>query len=102
VAPAGGYELRRHASIGGLAEAAVVKLIPPAAPNTGKTAVTVRMRVAGNEFTVSLDGQVIDTWTDARISAGGIGFVGAPEERARLYWVKVTPIGHSSKEFSKR
>jgi hypothetical protein len=103
VAPGGGYEFRRYAVIGGQAEAATVRPVPPASPApTGKTAVTLRTRVAGNEFTVSLDGQVIDTWTDARLPAGGIGFVGAPAERARLYWVKVTPIGHLSKEYSKR
>jgi len=103
VAPGGGYEFRRCAVIGGDAEAAAVRAVPPASPApTGKTAVTLRTRVAGSEFTVSLDGQVIDTWTDARLPAGGIGFVGAPEERARLYWVKVTPIGLFSKEYSKR
>jgi hypothetical protein len=101
--PGGGYEFRRCAVIGGAAEAATVRSVPPASPApTGKTAVTLRTRVAGNEFTVSLDGQVIDTWTDDRLPAGGIGFVGAPEERTRLYWVKITPIGHLSKEYSKR
>ncbi len=101
--PGGGYEFRRCAVIGGAAEAATVCAVPPASPApTGKTAVTLRTRVAGNEFSVSLDGQVIDTWTDARLPAGGIGFLGAPEERTRLYWVKVTPIGHLSKEYSKR
>jgi allophanate hydrolase subunit 2 len=80
-----------------------VRTIPAPSPApTGKTAVTVRTRVTGNEFTVSLDGQAIETWTDARLTAGGIGFVGAPEERTRLYWVKVTPIGQLSKEYSKR
>ena len=99
----GGFEFRRSSIIGGLEEGATVRNVPPASPApTGKTAVTVRTRVAGNEFTVSIDGQVIDTWTDARLTAGGIGFVGAPEERARLYWIKVTPIGHFSKEYSKR
>jgi len=103
VAPGGGYELRRRAVIGGLEEGATVQLLPPATPApTGKTAVTVRTRVAADEFTVSIDGQVIDTWTDARMTAGGIGFVGAPEDRARLYWVKVTPIGQFSKEYSKK
>ena len=103
LAPGGGYELRRQAVIGGVAEGATVRAVPPASPaQTGKTAITVRTRVAGNEFTISLDGQAIDTWTDARLTAGGIGFVGAPEERARLYWVKVMPIGHTSKEYSKR
>jgi hypothetical protein len=103
VAPGGGYELRRCLVMGGSAEAATVRSVPAASPApTGKTAVTVRTRVTGNEFTVSIDGQVIDTWTDARLTAGGIGFVGAPDERARLYWVKVTPVGQTSKEYLKR
>jgi hypothetical protein len=103
VAPGGGYELRRCAVIGGSPEQVVVKPVPPATPvPSGKTAVTVRTRVVGDEFAVSLDGQAVDTWADARLTAGGIGFVGAPEERARLYWVKVTPLGQSSKEYSKR
>jgi hypothetical protein len=103
VTPDGGYEFRRCAVIGGSAEEATVRLIPPASPApTGKTAVTLRTRIAGNEFMVSLDGQVIDTWTDARLPSGGIGFVSAPEERARLYWVKVTPIGQFTKEYLKR
>jgi hypothetical protein len=103
MAQGGGFEFRRSTVIGGLEEGATVRNVPPPSPApTGKTAVTVRTRVAGNEFSVSIDGQVIDTWTDARLTAGGIGFVGAPEERARLYWVKVTPIGHTSKEYSKR
>jgi hypothetical protein len=103
LAPGGGYEFRRQAVIGGVAEGPAVRAVPPVSPaQTGKTAVTVRTRVSGNEFTISLDGQVIDTWTDARLTAGGVGFLGSPEERARLYWVKVTPIGHTSKEYSKR
>jgi len=103
VAPGGGYEFRRLAVIGGLAEGATIRMAPPAAPaHSGRTALTIRTRVAGSEFTISLDGQTIDTWTDARLTSGGIGFVGSPEERARLYWVKVTPIGHISKEYSKR
>ena len=103
VAKGGGYEFRRCAVIGDLAEGSTTRQAPPAsAASSGKTAVTVRMRVAGNDFTVSIDGQVIETWSDARLTTGGIGFVGAPEERARLYWVKVTPMGHTSKEYSKR
>jgi len=103
LAPGGGYEFRRQTVIGGVAEGAEVRAVPPGSQaQTGKTAVTVRTRVLGNEFTISLDGQVVDTWTDARLTAGGVGFVGSPEERARLYWVKVTPIGHNSKEYSKR
>ena len=48
LAPGGGYEFRRGSVIGGLAEGATVRQIPPASPApTGKTAVTIRTRVAG-------------------------------------------------------
>jgi hypothetical protein len=97
MAPGGGYELRRGAVTGGAAEPLTVRPVTASIP-PGKTAVTVRTRVAGNVFTVSLDGQAIDTWTDSRLTSGGIGFVSAPEERARLYWVKVSPLGGLSKE----
>jgi hypothetical protein len=101
VLPGGGYELRRCAVMAGAAQDATVRSAPAPA-TSGKTAVTVRTRVMGSEFAVSVDGQAIDTWTDTRLAAGGIGFVGAPEERTRLYWVKVTPTGHLSKEYLKR
>jgi aspartate oxidase len=61
----------------------------------------VSTRVAANEFSVSIEGQAIDTWTDSRLASGGIGFVGAPDDRARLYWVKVLPAGQLNKEYSK-
>jgi hypothetical protein len=103
VMPGGGYEFQRSAVIAGQAEGSIVRVVPPATPApTGKTAVTIRTRVTGNEFAVSLDGQTIETWSDKRLIEGGIGFAGAPEERTRLYWVKVTPIGPHSKEYSKR
>jgi len=103
VAPAGGYEFRRSAVIDGVAETPIGCPVGPASQGpTAKTAVTVRTRVSGSEFIVSLDGKVIDTWTDSRLATGGIGFVGAPDDRARLYWVKVTPAGHNNKEYSKK
>jgi hypothetical protein len=102
VAPKGGYEFRRGAVLGGIAEPATVRpvTVVPSAP-AARTAFTVRTRAAGSEFSVSLDGQVIDTWTDSRLATGGIGFMGAPDDRARLYWVKVSPAGQLNKEYSK-
>jgi hypothetical protein len=101
VAP-GGYELRRGAVIAGAAEAVTVKPVASGmATPAARTAVTVRTHAAGNEFSISLDGTVIDTWTDSRLTLGGIGFASAPDDRARLYWVKVTPAGHASKEYRK-
>ena len=106
VAPGGGFTFSRAAVAGGVAEPAVT--LPVCPPSTakpspgGKTALTVRMRVRGGDFTLYLDGQAIDTWTDARFPIGGIGFVGTPENRARLYWVRLTPAGIPTKENRKQ
>jgi len=54
-----------------------------------KSAVTIHTRVQGNDFTVSMDGEIIERWSDNRLSIGGVGFMGGPEQRARLYWVRL-------------
>jgi hypothetical protein len=54
-----------------------------------KAAVTILTRVRGNDFTVSIDGETIERWSDNRLSIGGVGFLGAPDKRARLYWVRM-------------
>jgi hypothetical protein len=111
VAP-NGYELTRRTFIGGVAETATGAPVMIASSGkstkTTKTAkstkatVTVGTSVSGNTFSISLDGNVIDTWTDPRLALGGIGFVGAPDDRARLYWIKLTPAGQISKEHRKQ
>jgi hypothetical protein len=54
-----------------------------------KAAVTVLTHVRGNDFTVSIDGEVIERWSDNRLAIGGVGFMGGPDQRARLYWVRL-------------
>jgi hypothetical protein len=46
--------------------------------------------VAGNNFTTSVEGEVIDSWADDRLRAGAVGFFGGPEDRPNVYWIKVT------------
>lgn len=65
-----------------------------------KNAYLIRMRIAGTQFSLSIDGQLIETWTDSRLSTGGVGFVGAPEDRARIYWVRFYP--GPAKEFPRK
>jgi hypothetical protein len=89
----GGYEFGRGTVIGGVSELAATTPIRFALNR--KNAVTIRLRAAGSDFSVSLDGQVIDTWTDSRLPVGGIGFIGAPDDRARIYWVRLSPAGKS-------
>ena len=60
---------------------------------------TVRTEVCGNTFAVSISGKIIDTWTDDRLPIGGIGFIGAPDDRARLYWVRLSSAGSPGKEY---
>jgi hypothetical protein len=106
VAPGGGFTFSRASVAGGVRSPAVTLPIHPPSAATpspgGKTALTVRMRLRGSEFTLYLDGRAVDTWTDARFPVGGIGFVGTPDDRARLYWVRLTPAGIPTKENRKQ
>jgi hypothetical protein len=58
----------------------------------------VSVDVEGNRFTASIEGQKIDSWVDDTPVAGAAGFFAEANERARLYWMKVTKnddfIGH--------
>jgi hypothetical protein len=103
--PGGGFTFSRTIVTDGIAEPAVNMPVPPnaTAPSPGgKTAITVKMHVRGTEFTVYLDGQAVETWTSERYPIGGIGFIGSPEDRARLYWVRLTPAGTPTKENRKQ
>ncbi len=63
-----------------------------------KNAVTIRLLAKGTHFSVSLDAQPLESWTDSRLPTGGIGFMGAPDDRARIYWVRLSPLGSPGKE----
>jgi hypothetical protein len=54
------------------------------------TIYNVRMDVHGSEFSVEVQGQIADSWTEARLPRGGIGFFTASGEASRLRWVQVT------------
>jgi hypothetical protein len=96
----GGYEFGRGTVVGGVSELAATT--PISMVLIRKNAITIRLHAMGNDFSVSLDGQVIDTWTDSRLPVGGIGFMGAPDDRARIYWVRLSPAGSAGKEYAKR
>lgn len=50
----------------------------------------VRVRVKGDQFLTSLDGQVIDMWKDKRLRKGGIGFFAEKGESASVRWVSLS------------
>jgi hypothetical protein len=86
----GRYELQRRAVIGGVEEPASVAPLPgvlrPGA------AFTVRTQAHQNDFSIWLDGELAARWTDGRLPVGGIGFVAPRDDRARIYWVRISPL----------
>ncbi len=50
----------------------------------------VLVDVRGSDFTIIIQGQVVDFWSDSRLRQGGIGFFCQRGERARLRWVEVS------------
>jgi len=86
----GRYELRRCAVIGGIEEPAATSPLPgvlrPGA------AFTVKTRAWQNDFTIWLDGELAAKWTDGRLPTGGIGFMAPRDDRARVYWVRLSQL----------
>ncbi|HME10143.1 MAG TPA: hypothetical protein VKG25_24025 [Bryobacteraceae bacterium] len=50
----------------------------------------VRVSVRGSRFLTSVNGQLVSSWTDARLSKGGVGFFSEDGEAALLKWVSVS------------
>ncbi len=91
----GRYELKRCAVIGGIEEPPVSSPLPGVL--RPGSAFTVKTRAAQNDFSIWLDGELAARWTDGRLPTGGIGFMAPRDDRARVYWVRLSQIdGHNS------
>jgi hypothetical protein len=97
--PGGELEFSRSVVFAGAAEPEVAGAVRIAAKP--KSSLTVSTRVDGESYTVSVNGKTIAAWTDGRLPIGGIGFMGAPEDRARLYWVRLSS-GSPAREYRKK
>jgi hypothetical protein len=89
-------EFSRTIVMGGAVESPVVSATR--VPGKKRSALTIRTTVSGSTFTVAVDGTTVDTWTEKRLPSGGVGFLGAADDRARLYWVKVSSSQSTGKE----
>ena len=78
----------RYAVINGKAVSRVEKPLPMTARADMFYRVSVDVR--GEDFTIMVQDQVVDFWSDKRIRQGGVGFFCDRGERARLSWVEVT------------
>lgn len=50
----------------------------------------VQVNVQGSRFLTSVNGQVVSSWTDNRLSRGGVGFFSEDGEAAVLKWVSLS------------
>lgn len=50
----------------------------------------VRVSVRGDHFLTSVDGQLVSSWTDSRLSRGGVGFFNEDGESSVVKWVSLS------------
>ncbi len=87
-APLPDVVLVRYAVIGGKAGPRTVTRLPMQVQMD--TVYRIRVDVQGNNFVTTVQGQVVDVFSDERITRGGVGFFAGPGEESRLRWVEVT------------
>ena len=80
--------LTRYAVIGGKAQDRHDVAIPLSA--RGDTLYRVRMDVQGSNYSLEVQGQMADSWTETRLPRGGVGFFSARGEQSRLRWLQIT------------
>jgi hypothetical protein len=50
----------------------------------------VRMDVKGNDFSMWVQDQMVDSWSEPRLPRGGVGFYSAKGEESLVRWVQIT------------
>jgi hypothetical protein len=50
----------------------------------------VRLSVHGNRFLTSVNGQLVSSWTDTRLSRGGVGFFSEDGESSLVKWASIS------------
>lgn len=78
----------RYAVINGKAEKPVEIELPENARMD--TLYRVRMDVRGPNYALMVQGRVVASWSDTRLTRGGVGFFSAKGEQSRVRWVVVT------------
>lgn len=67
-----------------------VKTLPIPFPVRIDTLYLVRMEVQGQDFTTYIQGQIVDHFSDSRLSQGGVGFYSPKGDKSLLRWVEVS------------
>ncbi len=67
-----------------------LKILPIPFTVHTNTLYLVRMDVSGDKFTTYIQGQLVDSFNDDRLSEGGVGFFTPKGDKSYLRWVEVT------------
>jgi hypothetical protein len=70
-------------------------IVPLGASITKNSSCRVKLSVRGCNFRLLINEKPAFEWSDDRLSEGGVGFFSEGDDKARLYWVKVTPFGEA-------
>lgn len=87
-APLTKLELERWSVINGRTTRVTRLPLPHGGAN--QTLYSIRVEVSGDSITTYLQDQVIDTFNDSRLREGGVGLIGAQDDRARIYGIRVS------------
>ncbi|MBI4876918.1 MAG: hypothetical protein HY822_19955 [Acidobacteria bacterium] len=63
--------------------------LPLPLTNLEESLYQVKMKVKGTDFVTSVNGQIVDTWSDRRLPRGGVGFFSDKGESAAIHWVRL-------------
>ncbi len=80
--------VERYAMISGLATPPVRTRYPERFQSD--TMYRVHLEVRGNAFSLYVQGNLMDYWSDARLTSGGVGLFCSPGEHARVAWIRVS------------
>lgn len=78
----------RYTMIAGRASRSVLTQYPERFQSD--TLYRVHLVARGDAFSLYIQGNLVDYWTDSRLPAGGVGLFCSPGERARVAWIRVS------------
>lgn len=80
-------KLVRYAVVKGREVERVIRSLPGQSANNSLD--RIRFLVRDSDFTLIIQGQIADYWTDGRYRTGGVGFFSAKSESAKPRWLQV-------------
>jgi hypothetical protein len=86
--PASAVVVERYSVARGRASRPVRVRYP--APFQADALYRIHLQVRDDAFSLYMQGQLVDYWSDSRLSSGGVGLFCGPGEHARVAWIRVS------------